>query len=77
MLTYIDLMIILLAVARKDIIMANDSIVTIKRIVPQKGGRAQVTITGGKTIVVDKKLVKERRLRIGMDVIVRDNKRII
>lgn len=55
--------------------MANDSIVTIKRIVPQKGGKAELTVTGGKTVTVDKKTAK--RLRPGEQVIMRNNKRIV
>lgn len=53
----------------------SDSIVTIKKIVPQKNGGAAVTITGGKTITVGKR--KAKNIEVGMDVIVRSNKRIV
>lgn len=55
--------------------MASDSIVTVKRIVLLKGGKAELTVTGGKNVTVDKKTAK--RLSPGQRVIMRDNKKIV
>lgn len=61
--------------SQKGTYIMSDSIVKIKKIVPQKNGGATVTIAGGKTINVGKR--KAKNIEVGMEVTVRDNKRIV